>query len=391
MHEDALLSGNFRGAARRFRTLRKAECDAALVTLSRAVEAHRSVRWTPAAPEGYIATVECNPLAQPVEPGIRVFPWYRVTDADQRGEFRRLFQFGQVYPAQGRIIFVVEAGKHDMAVSGAGRGGGAEHLSGARNFSDGVVGDQHHVRHAAGRGQLSAVRESDGLLRQGAEVHPGLADAILRVVALEHDGVAAGHRRGPGEHVEHCRRIEAGDREELEAGHGAELAGAGDQSAERIGVDARGPRPGLARPSGRSYRNPHRLVISAGGDSVRRHVDAREGRGLDEGGQQRVAGWVMRIVRLGNRCLSVEDSNDGAVGHSHVAGVDAVDGLVISATAGCIDDGFAATTATSFTSLAPGPDDHQPVHVHRGLVVAVELLGRGSVASDRCCSPPCSS
>ena len=120
------------------------------------------------------------------------------------------------------------------------------------------------------------------LICQLAEVHPGLADATHRVVALEHDGIAAGHRGRPRKYVEHRRRIEARNREELEPGHGTELAGTGNQVAEGVGVDARGPCPCFA--SVRQIIHPHRLVISAGGDSVRHHVDAREGRRLDEGG-----------------------------------------------------------------------------------------------------------
>ena len=229
-------------------------------------------------------------------------------------------QRGQVDAAQGRGILVVETGEHHLAARGAGRGGGAEHLSGARNFS--VRCCWRSAPRPTCRRRVRSVDhvfQEDWLICQRAVEHSGLADAIHRVVALEHDGIAAGHRGRSGKYVEHRRRIEARNREELEVRDRAELAGAGDQVTEGVGVDARGPRPGLTHPS--EPYSPYRLVVAARGDSVRHHVDAREGRGLDEFG--------VEVVGFGHQGLAVENPADGASGHSHVAGVDAVDGLVL--------------------------------------------------------------
>lgn len=342
--------------------------DAVLVAFCRAVEAHGLRLRPPGTPEAHVATVEGAALAKAIEGGLDGLARHAAADADQGPELRRLGERGQVDAAQGRGILVVEASKDYLAVRGAGRGGGTEDLRrvGVRDDRLHIVGDQHHVRHAAGGRQLGAVIEHDGLIFQRTVEHASLADVVHREVALEYDGVAAGHRGRTREHVEHGRGLEAGDCEDREAGHGPELAGAGDERAKRVGVDAGGSRPGLV-----TLRTvcPHRLVVAARGDGVREHVDARERRCLDEGGEQRVVWWVMRVVRLRNLGLAVEDPDDGAVGHSHVAGVDAVDGLVSL---------VAATPTTSFTSPAPGADDHQPAHVHRGLVVTVEFfLARG--------------
>ncbi len=240
----------------------------------------------------------------------------------------------QVDATQGRVILIVEAGEHDPLAGGAGRGGGTEHRVGARNHGVCIVGDQHHRRGAACR-----------FILQVPVVHPGLADVSHRVVALEHDGVAFRHRGCPREYLE-TNAGEFGDLEEGERRDIAQFGGAGDQWAEGIGVDPRGSGPGLS-PIVQQI-SPHRLVIAAGGNGVRVHVDARKGRRLDEGGVQ--------VVGIRHRDGAVEDADDFTIVDSHVAGIDTVSRL-----------------PQRRPTPAARPDDHQPVHIHRGLVVAVEV------------------
>ena len=295
---------------------------AVLVALGRAIQPHGPGPVPPGAPEADVTAVEGVALAEVVEGFITGFIRDLLADADQCGEMRAFcpgHAGGQVNAAQGRGLLVVEAGEHHLAVRRAGWRGGAEDLIRAGNFCVRVVGDQHHADSCRHRVQSLMIH-----VNQLAVEHPGLADVIHRVVALEHDGVAAGHRGRPGEHVEHGRRIEARHLEEWKVRHAPSLLAPVIKSSEGIGVDARCAYPGLVL---LSTHFPNRLVIPAGSDGVRQHVDAREGRRLDEFG--------LPVIRFRNKGRPVENSGDGAwawaVWRCHVASVNAVDRLVASA------------------------------------------------------------
>ncbi len=158
-------------------------------------------------------------------------------------------------------------------------------------------------------GASTLVRRVNRLVHEVTVVDARLADEIHRVVTLEHDGSAIGHRRRAGEDIERG----AGRLRNLEEGKlrdAPELAGAGDQASEGVGVDAGGPElfQCVAR-DGIKYL-PYRRMVATGGHGVRPDVDARERRRLDEHG--------VAVVGLRHQGVTVEDLDDRAR-RSHVA------------------------------------------------------------------------